>query len=283
MKEINPFRVNIERLKPMKIIKGGKSPTLNGTGYVFFDTSPIVEEFLATEVHPNKVLLELGAGYSNLTIKVLEKGVGSYTANDISEAHLKILVARLKEAFKDDLTQKLNSLKLLCGRAPQDLPSTHQLYDAIIMDKVLHFMPPDDILQFIRWAKLALKPKGRLYVTTATPYSKTFSPLLKEYLARSLRGDLFPGHFFNVMQNISFQVREHQTEYILPSEMVIFGSQDLSNLFEKKGMKIIRTYSLKRPEGEQMNWLDVTEEEGCIEEESCLAGVVVENKDVREP
>jgi 2-polyprenyl-3-methyl-5-hydroxy-6-metoxy-1,4-benzoquinol methylase len=269
MKEMNPHDFDVRGIIMPEIVEGDKSPTTNGTGYIFFSISPIGEAFLQNEAKPGKAVLEIGAGYSILTIEALKNNVSSYTANDMSEEHLKILVARIKECFGQESDSKLKQLTLWQGKAPQDLPKAVEHYDAIMIDKVLHFMKPGEIKQFIGWAKTSLKPGGKLYVTTASPFSKTFEPIRSQYLEKCAQGDLFPGHFQDAMKHVNPEMIKQYPKFKLPDEIILLSRKELVSLFQREEMEVLASYSLAMPQAFQKPWQMVSDEE------SSIGGVIV--------
>ena len=132
-------------------------------------------------------------------------------------------------------------------------------------------MTPVEIVQFIDWVKKALKKGGKIYVVTASPYSKSYHKILPNYLARLAKGDLFPGHFTNIMQSIDTSVMENYPGYLVPDEMVLFSRLDLVNLFKREGMKVINSYSLKIPTETETRWI------GAADDESNTVGIIAVN------
>jgi SAM-dependent methyltransferase len=269
-KIINASDFNAGAIQSPEIVTGNKSPTLNGMGYILYDISPLGKEFVVQEAKPNKNVIEIGAGFNNIPIEALRQNVLSYTANDMSREHLAILIARVKEAFGDKAAEKIKSLQILLAKAPDELPKVHEKYDAIIADRVIHFMPPEAILRFIKWSKDALKTGGKMYIATASPYSKPYTKLFPEYLKRLEQHDLFPGHFTTIMQDINPDVmKENYPKYKLPNEMVLFSRKDLIALFEREGMRVLKSYSMRIPTEKETSW-------GIVpDEESNVVGVVV--------
>jgi SAM-dependent methyltransferase len=261
MKEINPNDIDVNIVNDAEIVLGSKSPTLNGMGYVFFTISALGQEFLKNETSSNKEVLEIGAGYNNIIIEALRNGVGSYTANDIVEEHLNILVKRIKQVFGKVADAKLKHLKLLIAKAPQDLPDVKDKYDAILIDKVMHFMNPDEIIKFISWSKKALKNGGKIYVSTGSPYLKTYRKAFPGYLERLAQGDLFPGYFKGFVPEVDPSKVQYFAKYKMPEDVVFFARQDLIDLFEREGMKVEKSYSFRTPVEDEKTWQEVPDEE----------------------
>lgn len=246
-------------------IAGNKSPTLNGTGYVFFTPSPLAQSFLQEECKPGKKVLDIGSGYNDIPLNAVKNGVGEYVANDICEEHLSILFKKLNLA---GLSEE-KKLKFLLGKAPDILNQFENQFDAILADKVMHFFNPNEIKVFVELIKKSLKNNGKFYVTTASPYSPLYQEILPSYLARKKEGEEFPGFFNDVMTRLNHNVLEkNYQQYKVPNAMTLFDSGDLVDLFEKNGTKIIKSFCFKIPTAEQESWLE------CAEEESNIAGVI---------
>lgn len=260
-----------DEIKLPEILSGNKSSTLNGTGYIFYSISPLGKEFIKAEAHPHKSILEIGAGFGNIVLESLKQGVGHYTANDISQKHLEILIARIRKTFAHDRLMMLKRLKLLCAKAPNDLPEMNAAYDAILVDKVIHFMAPNEIISFIAWCKKALKKNGKLYVLTASAHSPTYKKRLPEYLARIQKGQKFPGYFNNVMENLDFSVMQNYPQFKMPNNIMLFSRKELIELFIENDMKVIVSYSLLIPTEEKNSWPNVADE--C----SNVVGIIASN------
>lgn len=249
------------RDQELEIVCGNKSPTLNGMGYTFFTLTPIGEMFITQEAHPYKTVLEIGSGYSNIAIEALRKNVGSFTANDLLEEHLHILITRIVKTFGVQASKRLKSLRLLCGKAPQDLPDVCMRYDAILIDKVLHFMMPDEIQELFGWVRKSLRNNGKLYITTTSPYSKTFHKLLPSYLQRRSAGDLFPGYFKDIMDHLDPTCMKNLPKFQVPEKMVLLTSFELIDLLKRVDMEVLLSSFFKTPTDSQPMWELVSEEE----------------------
>lgn len=237
---------------------GDKAATLNGTGYIFYKISPLAQEFLDHEASPGKNLLEIGAGFGNVSIAALRKGVATYTANDMAQEHLKILVHKMVKEFHSHAQDKLQRLKLLLAQAPKQLPIANQLYDAVLVDKVLHFMSPKEIEQFIQWLKKAVKKNGKIYILTISPYNPVFSDkVLPFYLSNQVKDELYPGYILDSQPTIDSDKLHNYPNFHIPKQMIFFDIKALQHLFESHGFTVNKTFSLKVPE-EDGPWQEVT-------------------------
>lgn len=259
------------KIETPEILEGNKSHTLNGTGYVFFTPSQISREFLEIECTSGKRVLEIGAGFGDLPIEALKRGCSEYYANDISKDHLKILFHKAQQQVPD----KLENLKIISGKVPDILKRIDKKFDAIIADKVIHFFTPTEIIEFLELAKTLLRKNGKLYITTASPYSKRYNRIRDDYLSRKKQGDDFPGYFTDVMERLNHSkvIDKNYQGYQVPDAMVLFAREDLVKLLEKHDMRVTQSYSLKIPTSENPEWLL------CPDNESNISGVIAIKND----
>lgn len=240
-------------------------PTLNSMGYVFYIISPLGYQFIMNEASENKSILEIGAGFSNIAREALKHGAASYVANDLDLEHLKILVARIKDHCGNQAPLMLQRLSLLQAKAPRELPLVEDTFDAILLDKVLHFMTPSDIEYFIAWSKKALKAHGKLYILTISPFIKSFKDrLLPDYMAKRLQGNVYPGYVENIHDYINPQDLANHPQYKIPQMLTFFCRQDLENVFLQKGFNIQESYSVTLPTTSQGQWEIVDDNQGDL-------------------
>jgi SAM-dependent methyltransferase len=234
--------------------------TLNEHGYIFYITSPIAQHFIDdSETH--KRFLEIGSGFSQTTEKCLRKGIGEYTANDLSLEHLKILSALLQKAFANQTETHLNKLKLLPGRIPDVLTPKENYYDGILMDKVLHFFTPQDSEKFLAWAHKALKPNGKLYIFTLSPFNTGHDNMAALYQQQKLKTDFYPGYVENVKPYMRISDATNPN-YAVPNNRLFFMLEDLKKLLESKNFTIRKTFTTRLPREETPFWVE-SEEEQC--------------------
>jgi len=92
-------------------VAGERGVTLNGTGYIFYNLSPLAKEFISNEAKPDRTVFEIGSGFSNIPLQCLKNGVGKYLASDLSSEHLSLLVRRIKDECgeeADGMIERLN-------------------------------------------------------------------------------------------------------------------------------------------------------------------------------
>jgi ubiquinone/menaquinone biosynthesis C-methylase UbiE len=267
---VTNMTIAYEGLEP-EILEGNKSGTLNGTGYVFFSLSPLTKIFLRDECLPSKRVVDIGTGFSEVPIIALQKSVLEYVANDISKEHLDILLNKAKLKVS---SHSLNNLTLLPGKAPEILNNIERKVDAILADKVIHFFTPNEIKDFIIKSNAILKAEGKIYVTAASPYSKRYNQVLKQYVEKQKAGEEFPGHFVDIMDRLeqSEETKKNYPQFKVPNSMVLFTRADLVKLFSTNGMKILASYSLKIPTDNHSEWIE------CLDQESNVVGIIAQKR-----
>ena len=178
---------------------------------------------------------------------------------------MKILVSRIKAEYGDQAPVLLRRLTLLHAKVPQELPALENTFDAILLDKVFHFFNPHESESFIAWAHKALKPQGRLYILTLSPFIKFFNhKLASDYAAKRLEGGLYPGYFENMGEYIEEQNFKNNPGYKIPRSNLFFSRQDLKTLFLQRGFAIQESYSVSLPRPGHEKWETVADEEGDL-------------------
>lgn len=251
-----PTQISLDRFK-----------TLNGYGFVFLKPSPLLTDFIECEAHPGAVLIEVGSAFGNAPIEALKRGVEKYIANDLSQEHLDILKVRTQIASHSDAPIDLSRLELLPGLAPDVLPKLSNYYDAILIDKTLHFFTPDQVEEFILWAHKALKWDGHIYVLTISPYIGSYrEKLLPVYMQNKEEKRPFPGYIFDAVPYLR-ESSKSDTTYRVPKGMHFFTLEDLCSIFEQRDFVVEKTYSISLPTDENSTWAE------AIPEQSSLVGV----------
>lgn len=247
---------DLEQVEKPEILSLERSATLNGYGYVFFIPSPFVQDFISQPDLAHKRLLEVGAGFSSNAKACLEKGVLHYTANDLEQKHLAVLASQLESPIPENLN-------FFCGRCPQDFPKLKETYHSILVDKILHFLNPEEIQTFLKWSYEHLEEEGTLFILTIAPTIPSMPEILPAYQARSLAGEEYPGYFENITVD---KYRATHPQYKLPEMMTFFTLDDLTALVKKFGFEVTKTYSLALPSVEHPQWSET--------DKSALVGVL---------
>lgn len=250
-------------LTPTKVA-GKRGVTTNGTGYIFYNISPLATEFINNEAQPHNSLFEIGSGFSDIAGLCLAKGVGEYVACDLSQEHLAMLVNNIKQKYPDQATKLLQNLFLLEAKAP-DLPDYKSKFDAIMIHAVFHFLHPNDVSKLFQWVKKALKPNGRFYLLTATQYTPVFGENYSTiYENNYKKGVEFPGFVEDTSKYYDHEhIAKNQPCFKLPKQMLLTSPAELGQIFINNGFDIVKTFATKWPTAEDANWTTITPKEKC--------------------
>lgn len=135
---------------------------------------------------PGYTILDIGCSYGVYALPLLQKGA-YVVANDVDAFSLYTLVLGAQE-------KELAKLTLSYGRFPEEVNAPESYFDGIQMCHVLHYMTPDQIQTSLTKIYRILKPGGKIYLTTLTPYCGNFpNSFGKEAKQRLKDGTLWPG------------------------------------------------------------------------------------------
>jgi len=236
-----------------------RAPTSNGFGYIFYTISPLAQAFIDGAT-TTKRFFEAGAGFSNITEQCLRKGILEYTANDLSLEHLKMLAVRLAKTFGEQTAHTLQPLYFLPGKVPNVLPDKVDYYDAILVDKMMHFLTPQEADDFLNWASKALKKGGKLFIFTASIYCKTFctNELITMRDKNQEQYNFYAGFAAQVDKLLNYKKSDHPG-YSLPPSMLFFKQSDLLGLLAGKQFHIEQSMAFKLPRPEHPFWTPAQE------------------------
>ncbi|MBS0624936.1 MAG: class I SAM-dependent methyltransferase [Verrucomicrobia bacterium] len=234
-------------------------PTLNQYGYMFTKFDPIVERFLhLIESNPEQPFFEVGGAYGNVAEAALEKGAKNYGLNDCEERHLKSFAKKLQDQGKTELFQALH---LISGRCPEDVKIGPNSLEAMLVNKVLHFFSPETIDTFVQWIYEGLKPNGRVFVMTISPFYKGHQDLLAAYQTKKETGIRFPGYCSQFRESKAAQKYEEETR---PASLLFMELDTLKQLFIQHGFQIEEEFELAIIDQDNHEWMPGQDMVGII-------------------
>lgn len=216
---------------PPVLSKTGKCfVTLNKMGFDinYTNLSWVAEEFINfCQAHPGEYVLDVGAGYGFLSRYALSKGV-FVISNDLEMQHL--LYSRKKVKDPDEI------LRLFLNTTPfpyLDIPENS--LRAVILHRVLHFLPGAEIDLGLENAKSWLKEGGKIYIMVMSSEHIAYrEQILPDFEKRKKNGDLWPGMYLDVQKHLSNQA------YNLPEKLHIMDQDILKNALQRHGFEIER-------------------------------------------
>ncbi|MFK4467822.1 amino acid adenylation domain-containing protein [Bacillus sp. RC252] len=167
----------------------GMVPTLNRTGVMVEHLIPYSSDFAGYAGNCGGEVLDIGCAYGVASIAALERGATVF-AMDLEQKHLDILEQRVEDYYRDRLTLKQ-------GKLP-DVDFEDGRFSAIHASRVIHFLSPDDVRLTLRKMYRWLKPGGKIFLSTDSPYFGYWQAKAPEYEQRKREGDPWPGFIENV-------------------------------------------------------------------------------------
>ncbi len=200
-------------------------PIANAFGWTSTIPNPMTcrwLEYLKTLEGP--LTIDIGAGLGVGTIPALESGA-RVIANDIAEDHLNQIAAIAKQKGLGD------ELQLLNAPLPR-LPPMKDI-DAIHASNVLHFLRGIQMTEAATWMADALRPGGKVFIQTLSPFAGHFRRFSAEYDQRKCGGILWPGEINGAQDYVDQTVRE-----MTPDFMHVLESSSAKQIFAEAGFVI---------------------------------------------
>jgi SAM-dependent methyltransferase len=226
-------------------------PLANDCGWTSTIPNPITSRWLDyLQTCPLARTIDIGAGLGVATIPALKIGA-SVIANDISDEHLRqIELIAEREGIRD-------KLDLLNAPLPHLPPLPH--LDAIHASNVLHFLTGSQMQAATRWMACALKPQGRVFVQTISPFAGHFRKFQSEYDKRKAAGHPWPGEMSAAKEYVEESLRD-----MTPTFMQALDDETAKALFQDAGFDVEYCDYYRRPGLPEICCLDGRENLGIV-------------------
>lgn len=225
--------------------------TANRMGWCAQVPSEITEAFIEAAAGCSYPVLDIGAGLGLASLKALERRA-SVTVNDLCPEHLAHFARTAAAAG-------LRGFKIAMGRIPGGAAFPDGSFDAIHASSVFHFLTPPELADTVRAMGRWLRPGGRAFVQTASPYVGGFGNFYLDYEARKKAGEPWPGF----MENLAHYASE-ETATAIPAAMNMMTAGELAAVFRNEGFIIERAYQYRRAGLPSRFHFDGREESGVI-------------------
>jgi SAM-dependent methyltransferase len=176
----------IEKKIKCKAVFKSQDPvsTLNQQGYMLTTLDEYSEALLNFAPYAPGPILDIGTAYGFMALSILK--TGAYViANDMDVRHLDILHSCTKKEY-------LSHLELRVGKIPGDIHFLPQSLGAVFASGVLHYLSDEEIQRAFADIFLWLKPNGKFFFVSSTPYTKYFESFRPAYEENKRKGHLFP-------------------------------------------------------------------------------------------
>lgn len=166
-------------------------PTLNKTGFSLTHVDAFSKSFISYATTTKGPVLEIGAGYGAVTLEALRHRINIY-CNDIEPKHLDLI--------EKSVVENKNLLTLVPGAFPHEIHFDDNFFDAILINRVIHLFDGDTIEKSMKIIYQWLKPEGKVFILSDTPYLKKFEKFIPEYEQRVNSGKQWPGFIGNLSE-----------------------------------------------------------------------------------
>jgi SAM-dependent methyltransferase len=235
--------------------KKNRVPTLNSQGFMRSNLDDITQSFIFFSTQKGRLSLDIGCAFGFVAQQVLKNG-GEIIANDVDIRHL----AYLKKLTPKPLQKKLS---LLWGRFPQDLKIKDNSLDAVYIGRVLHFLTPNEIETGFFLLSGWLKPGGRIFIVTMSPYHSSLPGFEREYLKKLQLGESWPGQIKNMRERLKKDRKN------IPDYVHLMDQHPFETLSKKYGFRIIQhhlfDYEKKDPSRSGKEYLGIILEKAGVE------------------
>ena len=209
--------------------KNGLKRTLNNRGFMHPMTWPSLA-FVAYASESLDPVLDLGCAYGVASIEAIQRGATVY-AVDACGDHLRVLEENLApEKGRHLFTQQ--------ALFPFQTNFERGFFGAILMSHILQFLDGDEIMSGFSKIYTWLKPDGRLFISTYTPYYKNLKKYIPIYEAKKREGHPWPGFIEDrhLYRESPLPIQEN-----MPAERIhLFDVHTVSRELEKVGFIIER-------------------------------------------
>lgn len=198
--------------------------TLNKQGYMLTSLHEYSQAFVEFSAIAPGPVLDIGAAYGVASIPALKRGA-HVIANDIDSRHLEILKQNTPKSF-------IKHLEVKTGKIPGEVNFSENSLGAVLASGVLHFLPGEELIKSIGQIYRWLKPGGKFFFASSTPYAKLYNKFLPLYLERRKAGQQWPGLIENTAQYAPEIAHE------IPNFINLLDSDILETILLKAGFHI---------------------------------------------
>ncbi|UII21392.1 class I SAM-dependent methyltransferase [Fulvivirga ligni] len=158
--------------------------TQNKRGFTY-NLPDIGQQFIDEAVLDQGPVLDVGAAYGVATLPALEKGL-QVVALDINKEHLRYLKANTPQPHAHRLETVESNFPYI------DFP--HNYFQSIYISQVFPFLKPFEIVSAAKKLHAWLKPGGKLYVVSFTPYLRHCESYLEIYHLKKEKDEPWAGY-----------------------------------------------------------------------------------------
>jgi SAM-dependent methyltransferase len=226
-------------------------PTINKMGYMMQESDPYRDAFIEYAKTAQAPLLDIGAAYGIATIAAIKNGA-TVIANDLEPVHLEILQQEIPQYLK-------SQLRCYLGHFPSETSFESESLSGVLIAQVMHFLTGNDITEGLNKIYQWLKPGGKIFVVTASPYMKMVQKNIPIYEQKKALGNPWPGLIFDMHNYYSSR---HNNQ--IPNFLHFMDQDILNKVVTEAGFVIEKISTFSRIDFDEEVRLDGRENVGVI-------------------
>lgn len=223
--------------------------TLNSQGYVLTYLHELSRAFVDYSAIASGPVLDIGTAYGFVVLEALKKGA-CVIANDLELKHLEDLSKRVP---KDDLKR----LSYAIGHVPREVEFSSNSLGAVLASGVLHYLSPPDFSIAIRNIARWLKPGGKFFLATPSPYTNFYQKFYPTFKKNQDLKQQWPGYIEDASKILpDFFVNVPKSVYLIDEEFI-------TESLEENGLEI-----------EHMNFFNITLPTAQFKKQTNVLGII---------
>ncbi|MBM3786738.1 MAG: methyltransferase domain-containing protein [Acidobacteria bacterium] len=181
---------------------------------------------------------------ANPGIRVLDIGAGGGLAAHAAHAAGARVVAVDLEPLEGPFEVRL-------ARFPAGTVFDSGSFDAVHAASVFHFLTGNQFAHGLRNIANWLRPGGKLFAQTATPYQQPFASFIAEFEQRKAESAKYPGWIAKASQWSA-----HKRLGNMPASLHLFDDQTMRAALQQAGLEVESCELHRRPDLDPSLWLD---------------------------
>lgn len=199
--------------------------TWNKQGRTTSILNEINEAFVAFSRTSTLPVLDLGCAFGIASLAALQQGAIVF-ANDIDEGHLNTLIENTPILTRENL-------RTILGRFPFELEFPEESIGAVHASNLFNFLSGNDLEIGARKIWKWLRPGGKVFVISGTPYARNIRGFIPEYEKRLANGERWPGQCEDLRKYSNDPTIDE-----LPRELHLLDDHILRRTFGEAGFAI---------------------------------------------
>lgn len=173
---------------PPTVADQSKNPqlTLNNQGYMLTYLHKLSQAYVEFSAMAPGPVLDIGTAYGFVALEALKRGA-HVIANDLELKHLEDLHRRVPQSDLDRISYAV-------GHVPGEVSFSPETLGAVLASGVLHYLSPPDFSIAIANIASWLKPGGKFFLATPTPYTNFYEKFFPTFKQSRKLNKQWPGY-----------------------------------------------------------------------------------------